>query len=152
MSKHNYFVKFLIKINIFINSLLKRNLNKLNAANLKKVLINNKVFLTIVLLVILFFDVVFTIGGNNFDINETVYETLLWIIIGCFGISGVQKFAKKNKLLLIEDCAEAVGAIYKNRLVGLDGDCSCFSFFAKVPPPAPMSRQVEQYSSKGFIF
>jgi hypothetical protein len=42
-------------INKFINSLLKRNLNKLNAANLKKILINNKVFLTIVLLVILFF-------------------------------------------------------------------------------------------------
>ena len=55
MSKHNYFVKFLIKINKFINSLLKRNLNKLNAANLKKILINNKFFLTIVLLVILFF-------------------------------------------------------------------------------------------------
>ena len=55
MSKHNYFVKFLIKINKFINSLLSRNLNKLNAANLKNILINNKVFLTIVLLVILFF-------------------------------------------------------------------------------------------------
>ena len=55
MSIHNYFVKFLIKINKFINSLLSRNLNKLNAANLKNILINNKVFLTIVLLVILFF-------------------------------------------------------------------------------------------------
>jgi hypothetical protein len=55
MSKHNYFIRFLKKINKFINSLLKRNLNKLNAANLRKILINNKVFLTIVLLVILFF-------------------------------------------------------------------------------------------------
>jgi uncharacterized protein involved in outer membrane biogenesis len=54
MSQHNYFVKFLIKISKFINSLLKRNLNKLNAANLKKTLINNKVFFTIFLLVILF--------------------------------------------------------------------------------------------------
>tara|TARA_R110001599_G_scaffold114103_2_gene279669 strand:- start:3199 stop:3435 length:237 start_codon:yes stop_codon:yes gene_type:complete len=49
------------------------------------------------LLVVLFLDVVFTISGDNFEVNETVYETLLWIIIGCFGISGVQKFAKKNK-------------------------------------------------------
>jgi len=40
------------------------------------------------------------------------------------------EIAKKNKLLIIEDCAEAIGAKYKNRLVGLDGDCSCFSFFA----------------------
>src|SRR6056300_1192526 len=55
MSKHNYFIRFLIMINKFINSLLKRNLNKLNAANLKKILINNEVFLTIVLLVITFF-------------------------------------------------------------------------------------------------
>ena len=55
MSKHNYFIRFLKKINKFINSLLKRNLNKLNATNLRKILINNKVFLTIVLLVILFF-------------------------------------------------------------------------------------------------
>ena len=55
MNRHNYFVKILIKINKLINSLLERNLNKLNAANLKNILINNKVFLTIVLLVILFF-------------------------------------------------------------------------------------------------
>jgi len=38
--------------------------------------------------------------------------------------------AKKNDLLIVEDCAEAIGAEYKNRLVGLDGNCSCFSFFA----------------------
>jgi hypothetical protein len=55
MNKHNYFIRFLKKINKFINSLLKRNLNKLNATNLKKILINNKVFLSIVLLIILFF-------------------------------------------------------------------------------------------------
>ena len=54
MNKHNYFVKFLIKINNFINSLLERNLNKLNVANLKKILINNKIFLTTGLLIILF--------------------------------------------------------------------------------------------------
>ena len=54
MNRHNYFVKILIKINNFINSLLERNLNKLNAANLKKILINNKIFLTIFLVFILF--------------------------------------------------------------------------------------------------
>ena len=54
MNKHNYFVKFLKKINKFIDSLLERNLNKLNANNLKKTLINNKIFLTIILVIILF--------------------------------------------------------------------------------------------------
>jgi hypothetical protein len=72
MNKHNYFVKFLIKINQFINSLLKRNLNKLNAANLKKILINNKVFLTIVLLVILFFS--YLSLPNIFDKNQISVE------------------------------------------------------------------------------
>ena len=45
-------------------------------------------------------------------------------------IDEIKNFCKSKKLLLIEDCAEAIGARYKNRLVGLDGDCSCFSFFA----------------------
>jgi hypothetical protein len=72
MTKHNYFVKFLIKINHFINSLLKRNLNKLNAANLKKILINNKVFLTIVILVILFFS--YLSLPNIFNKNQISVE------------------------------------------------------------------------------
>jgi len=54
MNKHNYFVKIFVKIINFINSLLEKNLNKLNVANLKKILINNKFFLTIILLAILF--------------------------------------------------------------------------------------------------
>jgi len=45
-------------------------------------------------------------------------------------IDEIVKIAKKNKLLIIEDSAEAIGATYKKRLIGLDGDCSCFSFFA----------------------
>ena len=72
MSKHNYFVRFLIMINKFINSLLKRNLNKLNAANLKKILINNKVFLSIVLLVILFFS--YLSLPNIFNKNQISVE------------------------------------------------------------------------------
>lgn len=45
-------------------------------------------------------------------------------------IDEIKKIAKKNNLLVIEDCAEAIGATYKGRMVGLDFDCSCFSFFA----------------------
>jgi hypothetical protein len=72
MKKHNFFVKFLIKINKFINSLLKRNLNKLNVANLKNILINNKVFLAIVLLVILFFS--YLSLPNVFNKNQISVE------------------------------------------------------------------------------
>jgi hypothetical protein len=72
MIKHNYFVKFLIKINWFINSILKRNLNKLNAANLKKISINNKISLAIVLLVILFFSYISL--PNIFNKNQISVE------------------------------------------------------------------------------
>jgi len=72
MSKHNYFSRFLIKINKSINSLLSRNLNKLNAATLKNILINNKVFLTIVLLVILFFS--YLSLPNIFNKNQILVE------------------------------------------------------------------------------
>ena len=47
-----------------------------------------------------------------------------------YEIDEIKKFAKKKKIKIIDDCAEAVGAKYKNRVVGLENDCSCFSFFA----------------------
>lgn len=45
-------------------------------------------------------------------------------------IDEIKTFAGERGLLVIEDCAEALGATYKGRRVGLDGDCACFSFFA----------------------
>ena len=72
MNKHNYFVKILIKFNNFINSLLERNLNKLNAANLKKILINNKIFLTIFGAIILFIS--YLSIPNIFNQNEISAE------------------------------------------------------------------------------
>ena len=47
-----------------------------------------------------------------------------------YRIDEVKKIAKKYKLFVIDDCAEAIGATYKNKLVGLNSDVSCFSFFA----------------------
>ena len=42
----------------------------------------------------------------------------------------VLKIVKKYKLKLIEDCAEAHGAKYKNKKVGSFSDIGCFSFYA----------------------
>ena len=39
------------------------------------------------------------------------------------------KIAKKYKLKVIEDCAQAQGAKFKNRYVGTFGDAGCFSFY-----------------------
>jgi dTDP-4-amino-4,6-dideoxygalactose transaminase len=40
----------------------------------------------------------------------------------------IYKFAKKNKIFVIEDAAHAFGSKYKNNLIGKKGDIVCFSF------------------------
>ena len=45
-------------------------------------------------------------------------------------IDEITKIAKNNNLHIVEDCAEALGGTYKKRLIGRDGDATCFSFFA----------------------
>ena len=54
MSKFNYFVIFLKKINLSINSLLEKYLNKLNTINLLSIVRSNKVLVTFVMLIVLF--------------------------------------------------------------------------------------------------
>lgn len=41
----------------------------------------------------------------------------------------IMAIAKKHKLIIIEDCAEAHGASYNGKMLGSFGDVSCFSFF-----------------------
>tara|TARA_R110001592_G_scaffold46571_3_gene148254 strand:+ start:2371 stop:2607 length:237 start_codon:yes stop_codon:yes gene_type:complete len=33
--------------------------------------------------------------GKDLVINPTIYNSFMWIVIGCFGIAGAEKFAKK---------------------------------------------------------
>ena len=33
--------------------------------------------------------------GRDLMINEFVYDSFVFVVLGCFGISGVEKFAKK---------------------------------------------------------
>ena len=42
----------------------------------------------------------------------------------------IVRIAKKYKLYLIEDCAEAHGATYQNKMVGSFGIAGCYSFYA----------------------
>ena len=54
------------------------------------------------------------------------------IVQHAFGIpasyEAIKKIGKKNKLVIIEDCAVALGAEYKKKKVGALGDISFFSF------------------------
>ena len=54
MSKHNFFIRFFKKINLSLNNLLKKYLNKLNLENLANITKSNKVPLTFVAVTILF--------------------------------------------------------------------------------------------------
>ena len=36
--------------------------------------------------------------GKDLVVNEFIYESFTWVVLGCFGISGIQTFANnKNK-------------------------------------------------------
>jgi perosamine synthetase len=56
------------------------------------------------------------------------------MVVHAFGHSSnmdpIMALAAKHGLRVIEDTAEAPGALYKGRTVGAIGDVSCFSFFA----------------------
>jgi len=44
-------------------------------------------------------------------------------------LSPILEIARKHGLRVIEDCAQATGATYRNRRVGSFGDMACFSFY-----------------------
>ncbi len=42
-------------------------------------------------------DLVTGAAGSDLVINEFVYDSFVWVVLGCFGISGVEKFAGNKK-------------------------------------------------------
>lgn len=46
-----------------------------------------------------------------------------------FNINAIQEICLDNNLILIEDCAQAHGAEYRGKKVGVFGDAGCFSFY-----------------------
>lgn len=60
-------------------------------------------------------------------------KTKAIVVVHLYGnpanIIEIKKFAKKNKLFLIEDCAQVIGAEFEGKKVGTFGDISCFSFY-----------------------
>ena len=49
----------------------------------------------IVMVCFAFLDLTTGYLGKDLVINETIYNSFTWIVIGCFGIAGVEKFAGK---------------------------------------------------------
>jgi len=57
------------------------------------------------------------------------------VVVHMFGnvaaLDEIKRIAKLHKLLIIEDCCQAIGASYEGRKVGSIGDIGCFSFNEK---------------------
>ena len=65
--------------------------------------------------------------------NKITSKTKVIIPVHLYGhpakLDQIKKIAKKKKLIVIEDCAQAHGTKYKNKYVGTYGDLSAFSFY-----------------------
>ena len=48
-----------------------------------------------IMCVIMIVDLITGYFGNDLIINEFVYDSFVFVVLGCFGISGIEKFAKK---------------------------------------------------------
>lgn len=80
------------------------------------------------------------VNKNTFCIDEYLIEkcitkkTKAIIVVHLYGhpaeMIKINKLCKKHNLILIEDCAEALGSKYKKKHVGSYGDAATFSFFA----------------------
>ena len=65
--------------------------------------------------------------------NKINNNTKAIVIVHLYGLvpnmDEILQICNDNKLFLIEDCAQAQGALWKDKRVGSFGDVSCFSFY-----------------------
>jgi len=72
------------------------------------------------------------ITAKNIE-DAITWKTKAIVLVHCLGFNGLSdeivKIAKKNNILLIEDCCESHGAKFDDKKVGSIGDISLFSFY-----------------------
>ena len=78
MNTSNFFARFLKNLSKSINSLLEKYLNKLNINNFKRLLLNNKIFFSIVAAIILFFSYISLPNIYNQDKISTELQSNLF--------------------------------------------------------------------------
>ena len=49
----------------------------------------------LIMVIVMIIDLVTGAAGYDLVINDFVYDSFVWVVLGCFGISGIEKFAKK---------------------------------------------------------
>jgi len=48
----------------------------------------------LIMVIVMIIDLVTGAVGSDLVINEFVYDSFVWVVLGCFGISGIEKFSK----------------------------------------------------------
>jgi dTDP-4-amino-4,6-dideoxygalactose transaminase len=79
------------------------------------------------------------IDESTFNLDPAAVEAAITprttgiVVVHLFGLPAkmdeIMAIARKHGLFVIEDCAQAVGARYRGKPVGLFGDCGTFSFY-----------------------
>jgi len=68
------------------------------------------------------------------DIKRKITKKTKLIVVvhlygDCCNMEELSEICKENKILLVEDCAQAQGTKYGEKMIGSFGDISCFSFY-----------------------
>ena len=50
----------------------------------------------VVMVIVMLADIITGWTGNDLVINEAIYNSFVMVVLGCFGIAGLEKFAGKN--------------------------------------------------------
>tara|TARA_R100000005_G_C4967793_1_gene181928 strand:+ start:1084 stop:1308 length:225 start_codon:yes stop_codon:yes gene_type:complete len=50
----------------------------------------------LIMVVVMLADVITGWVGNDLVINEAIYNSFVLVVLGCFGISGLEKFANRK--------------------------------------------------------
>ena len=50
----------------------------------------------LIMVVVMIIDLVTGAAGYDLVINEFVYDSFVWVVLGCFGISGIEKFENEK--------------------------------------------------------
>jgi hypothetical protein len=51
----------------------------------------------IVMVIVMIADVVTGMSGADLVINDSIYNSFVMVVLGCFGIAGIEKFAGRDK-------------------------------------------------------
>ena len=51
----------------------------------------------LIMVVVMIIDLVTGAVGADLVINEFIYDSFTWIVLGCFGIAGLEKFSGSKK-------------------------------------------------------